>query len=422
MSNQDLNFVVDGIDYSSDNFNSGSNSHVNSNYNLENTDIGENNDASVSIPNSVLNFMNQTNNNDNNDNNDNDDNDDDNNDDNNNNDNNDNTDLERAIQASLQETTHNHYTEEEFNRELEEVLEQSRIEEEDRISSLRSNTFSLPILPMSMLPEHLFQYYTKINQSCNKVIVPQEILLHLFPENSDYNDSLDSHIDNGNPIMFQLTGYSFEGTNIDLDKTVIYSLDSFLDIEYIYVTDQCFQDLKLDFYTSCNFKIYNEIIPKGEKIVLEPKQKEFLEIKDQESLLLPVLNKDFRTLQKDQTIRIFSFELEKELEFKIIEINPLDSDIISIIDTDLVVDFSIPEHFIEKPKTKEMNADLYSSLNTTNDFKNDITDTSKLEKTKFPGNGQTVVSCGKTDEEATERALTREEIRAARLKAFSKYN
>lgn len=396
-NNQELNFVVDGIDYSRSNFNNSENSQLDIDSNFtnfsSNTNINNNQYNGESVDNTTVN--NNTTNND--------------------------TDLERAIQASLQENTQSQYTDEEFNRELEEVLVQSKAEEEDRIQSMRSNTFSLPILPMSMLPEHLFQYYTKINQSCNKVIVPQEILLHLFPENSDYNDSLDSHINSGNPIMFQLTGYSFEGTNIDLDKTVIYSLDSFLDIEYIYVTDQCFQDLKLDFYTSCNFKIYNEIIPKGEKIVLEPKQKEFLEIKDQESLLLPVLNKDFRTLHKDQTIRIYSFELEKELEFKIIEINPLDSDIISIIDTDLVVDFRVPEHFIEKPKTKEMNTNLYSNLDNTNGATNCNTNKS-INNTKFPGNGQTVVSFGKTDEEATERVLTREEIRAARLKAFSKYN
>jgi len=221
--------------------------------------------------------------------------------------------------------------------------------------------------------------------------------------------------------MFKLESYSFEGNNINLDKNYIYSLDSFLDVEYIYVTDQCFQDLKLDLYTSCNFVIFNDTFPKGEKIVLEPKQKEFLSIKDQENLLLPALNRDFRTLHKDQSIRIYSFEISKELEFKIIEISPSNTDIISITDTDLVVDFKVPEHFIEKPKTKEVNTNLYSNLDSTNSATNCNTNIS-INKTKFPGDGQTVVSCGENDEEVIERVLTREEIRAARLKAFSKYN
>lgn len=402
MSNQELNFVVDGIDYSRSNFSNSENSQLDIDSNFtnfsSNTNINHNQYNGESVDNTTVN--NDTINNDtiNND-----------------------TDLERAIQASLQENTQSQYTDEEFNRELEEVLAQSKAEEEDRIQSMRSNTFSLPILPMSMLPEHLFDYYTKINQTCNKVLVPQEILLHLFPENSDYSDSLDSNIDNGNPIMFKLESYSFEGNNINLDKNYIYSLDSFLDVEYIYVTDQCFQDLKLDLYTSCNFIIFNDTFPKGEKIVLEPKQKEFLSIKDQENLLLPALNRDFRTLHKDQSIRIYSFEIAKELEFKIIEISPSNTNIISITDTDLVVDFKVPEHFIEKPKTKEMNTNLYSNLDNINSATNCNTNKS-INKTKFPGDGQTVVSCGENDEEFTERVLTREEIRAARLKAFSKYN
>ena len=42
--------------------------------------------------------------------------------------------------------------------------------------------------------------------------------------------------------------------------------------------------------------------------------------------------------------------------------------------------------------------------------------------TKFPGMSQTLNSNDKTDEESSEKVLTREEIREARLKAFSKYN
>ena len=140
----------------------------------------------------------------------------------------------------------------------------SKDEEQQRLNSIKSNTFSAPILPMSMLPENLFQYYTNINQSSNKILVPQEILLHLFPENSSQSQDQTNLGQSGNPILFQLTSYPIQGfKDVVLDKPFVYSIDSFLDIESIYLTDHAFQLLGLDVYTSCNFNLLDKSLEKS---------------------------------------------------------------------------------------------------------------------------------------------------------------
>ena len=84
-------------------------------------------------------------------------------------------------------------------------------------------------------------------------------------------------------------------------------------------------------------------------MVLKPLQKEFLQIKDQESLLLPVIiNKDFKIIHKGQLIKIHSIDLSIDLDFEVLELEP-DLDVASITNVDLIVDFNIPEEFIPKP-------------------------------------------------------------------------
>ena len=420
MSNQELNFVVNGVDYSSSQpSNIVENNPVNNSNRItrysdsSSDDEIDNNDnvreTSVSQNNTNMNQDNTSNGNDN--------------------------DMERAIQASLQ--THNNqntYTQADFDRELQEVLQKSKEEEQQRLNSIKSNTFSAPILPMSMLPENLFQYYTDINQSSNKILVPQEILLHLFPENSSQNQEQTNLGQSGNPILFQLTGYHiprFE--DVVLEKPYIYSIDSFLDIESIYLTDYAFQLLGLDVYTSCNFNLLDKNLKKANKMVLKPLQKEFLQIKDQESLLLPVLNKDFKIINKKQVINIHSIDLNINLDFEVIELEP-DLDVASITDVDLIVDFNIPEEFIPKPKENEINhqndkshkkQDLVSIKSSNFNFNSELI-TNFSKDTKFPGMSQTLnsnsgekngVNNGKGIGGGT-KELSRQELREARLRAF----
>ena len=416
MSNQELNFVVNGVDYSTSLPNNiVENETINSSnrvtrYSDSSSDdeIDNNNDVretNMSQDNTGISQDNTNNENDN--------------------------DLERAIQESLQtQNTQSSYTQEEFDRELQEVLQKSKDEEQQRLNSIKSNTFSAPILPMSMLPENLFQYYTNINQSSNKILVPQEILLHLFPENSSQSQDQTNLGQSGNPILFQLTSYPIHGfKDVVLDKPFIYSIDSFLDIESIYLTDYAFQKLGLDVYTSCNFNLLDKNLEKANKMVLKPLQKEFLQIKDQESLLLPVLNKDFKIINKKQVINIYSIDLNINLDFEVIALEP-DLDVASITDVDLIVDFNIPEEFIPKPPKQEIShkndkshksQDLVSIKSSNFNFNSELI-TNFSKDTKFPGMSQTLSSNnGEHNGEnvgGSTKELSRQALREARLRAF----
>lgn len=150
-NNQELNFVVNGIDYSnSQRIEDTNTEYLDSSSSEESNDNIQPNEVDNVVENS--NDSNSTSNSTNTSNN-----------------NRTDTDLERAIQASLQtQNSESNYTQADFDRELQEVLQMSKDEEQQRLNSIKSNTFSAPILPMSMLPENLFQYYTNINQSSNK--------------------------------------------------------------------------------------------------------------------------------------------------------------------------------------------------------------------------------------------------------------
>lgn len=320
-------------------------------------------------------------------------------------------------------------SEEEYIRQMENAIQQSKDEYQEIISRQQSNNFTIPILPMSMLPENYFSYYNKINQSCDKIIVPQSILYYLFPENNhhrndEYND--DSHISEQNKvILFNIKSFSVGNQqNIELPNNIICSVDTFLDVEEIYLTEAIFQKLGLDIYTSCNFELYQDILPKGENIVLKPHQKEFMLIKDQEKLLLPELNTHFRTLNLGQKLSIYSHDLDMDLLFTVEKIIPDDVNYISIIDTNLEVEFNIPEDFIEKKEVKPSTEVIAQNNTITNTSPiinipnlNALVNGSTLEKnTTFTGKGEKLSSI------SNKKELSREELREIRLKALSKNN
>ena len=116
-------------------------------------------------------------------------------------------------------------SEEEYIRQMENAIQQSKDEYQEIISRQQSNNFTIPILPMSMLPENYFSYYNKINQSCDKIIVPQSILYYLFPENNHHrNDenSDSSHISEQNKvILFNIKSFSVGNQqNIELPNNL----------------------------------------------------------------------------------------------------------------------------------------------------------------------------------------------------------
>ena len=133
---------------------------------------------------------------------------------------------------------------------------------------------------MSMLPENHYCHYNRINQSCDKIVMPLTVLHYLFPEESVSQNIDDEYINNSELLLFKIKSFSVGNQqDINIDNKTICSLDTFLDVEEVYVTDNIFQKLGLEIYTSCNFEKIEETLPKGEGIVLSPLQKEFMIIK-----------------------------------------------------------------------------------------------------------------------------------------------
>lgn len=158
----------------------------------------------------------------------------------------------------------------------------------------------------------------------NKIILPKQILKDLskyteieYPLHFSINDS---------NILF--TPAEFKDDIID-----IFIPKHFIDILGVQVASQ----IKLTFL--------NKKIPKGNKIKLKPHTSNFLDIMDHKHFLENHLTKLYTTLSLGQTILIPKGDITILID--ILECSP--SNTISIIDTDLEVEFEAPWDYIEKP-------------------------------------------------------------------------
>ena len=169
-----------------------------------------------------------------------------------------------------------------------------------------------------------------------------------------------------------------------------------------------------------------------------PKEKEFLEIKDQESLMLNGIINKYNCIRQNNIIRVFSEEINKVLSFTVLKTEP--AEIISLINTDLEVDFKIPPAFLKpiknavettnsdkiKPETEnksifseqkivnETNNEINNEINneTNNETNNEI---NKLENIKNNVKLTENESLEETEEQFHKK---REEVRLARLAFF----
>ena len=310
---------------------------------------------------------------------------------------------------------------------------------------------------MSMIPDKFYsEYYQKINQSSDKIVLPDSILSSIY-KNTHYNQG-----NNENElVLFSIKCCSNDDLGIsndviDIDNIIdidalnnqinsdnqieiLGSIGGFVPLDICYLPDMMFYRLNCNINQLCNFTIYESEIPKGKKIILKPENKRFLDIKDQQELLLNEFNNSFRILYPNQQLIIHSKELKEEVSF-IIEktINELDveNEIIKIYDVNLEVDFNIPPEFIPEPLQQsqnnvENNVDNNDNFNskfkklkfnrniTTQDNNNILSNKTEKEECKesfvsFNGN------CNILDDEHKNKQLTREEIRLKRLKMFQK--
>ena len=174
-----------------------------------------------------------------------------------------------------------------------------------------------------------FMYYEgDINdlENGNKIILPNKILNDI----SNY-----SNIEY--PLHFKIN-----------DSNILFTLLDFKHhIENIYIPQHFIENLGIEIGNNIKLTFINEKIKKGVKVILKPHTSNFLEIMDHKHFLENHLTKLYTTLMKGQTI-VIPYSNSKLL-IDIIDCEPENS--ISIIDTDLIVDFEAPWDYKE-PETE----------------------------------------------------------------------
>lgn len=216
------------------------------------------------------------------------------------------SDLEKALQASL------------------------KLYEEESQLKLLNNDIKINdvVLPLSMAPNDKFIEY---NYS--------DILL--LP--TKYSDIIfNNNIDN--------TLNVFRINNLNLYVT-FYEFYDTID-EYIYVSDNIYNYIE-DPY-NVELCLYNHYLVDREKVIFQPLNVEFFDVKNQLDLFNNIIGTKFRILYNDMYLNVYSVELKKDLEFKIIidDINII-NDIIKAIDVDLAIDFQPSDDLIEQFKQKQ---------------------------------------------------------------------
>jgi hypothetical protein len=179
----------------------------------------------------------------------------------------------------------------------------------------------MPSMPLIYYPE--YDLLPNLNFS-NKIIVPSKVL----DEISKYEGIL-------YPLHFKIN-----------DSEMVFTPFDFKDsIDHVYIPEKIFSNLQLNFDGIVNLTLHNTEIAKGTKIILKPHTSNFLEIHDHKSFLETILVANYTALMEGQSITVNY--LDSEIDIDVIKCEP--ETLISIVDTDLEVDFEQPYDYVEPP-------------------------------------------------------------------------
>ena len=155
---------------------------------------------------------------------------------------------------------------------------------------------------------------------------------------------LDS-ISKDNRIEFPLFFYILKD-----DKRYYFSVDKFLpDVSDFFIPNHIFEQLGIDYGEYMELMIDFKTLDKGSHLVLEPHDKEFLNVPNPKSYLETHLIRSYPCLSQGTIIRILY--RKGYLDFNVKETKP--SNYITALDTDIEVDFEKPLNYIEPPPPKE---------------------------------------------------------------------
>lgn len=303
-------------------------------------------------------------------------------------------------------------------------------------------TFKFRTRPMEMLPDQYHaNMYSKINQSSDKIIVPEKIMTNLYGSNNA--------VINDGVLVVEIRTYGS-------DNVKYATVSQYTEQDICYLPNLMFYGMLIEPDTMCHFRIVNNIA-RAKKVVLKPEIYEFMHIKDQMKLMFDEFNTNFRLLREEQQIIIQSEEVNKELTFNVEELYDENENRIklgTIYDIDLEVEFKISAEFnqmyadeqAEKRRVKEAEererrlrenppmsnlrfkrpnintfSDMKNAYNPNEKFNGDTTnlvpgqnslppEVSGIPKETEPFSGEGHTLGGRTD-----RLLSREELRRKRM-------
>jgi len=197
-------------------------------------------------------------------------------------------------------------------------------------------TFKFRTRPMEMLPNRYHaNMYSKINQSSDKIIIPERIMTNLYGSNNP--------VINDGVLVVEIRTYGS-------DDIKYATVSQYIEEDICYLPNLMFYGMMIEPDTVCHFRIVDNI-PKAKRVVLNPEIYEFMHIKDQMKLMFDEFNTNFRLLREGQQIIINSSEVNKELTFLIEELYDENNSRIklgTIYDMDLEVEFKISAEFNQR--------------------------------------------------------------------------
>lgn len=263
-------------------------------------------------------------------------------------------------------------------RLLEKALQESKREYEEKIKRdiPKDFVYYYQIQPLVFYPRYSDETNNRYEYT-NQVILPEEILKDI------------AKLDNCENGIF-----TFKITSNNGENCIVIPYE-FIISDTIYVPNHIHTKLKINEEEFVKIELLKpEDIKKGEYMLLEVENSEFLKIKDIKTMLeLSIISK-YSAIQKGDRLVIYSQEIQNDLSFKIKDCSP---NIMLLTNSDIEVDFDIPDNIIPNNNNKEKKTPF--NINP------------KQENLDF--------DIGEKLDDTNEITLTNQEIRLARLKRFT---
>ena len=274
---------------------------------------------------------------------------------------------------------------------LERALQESKREYEEKIKRdiPKDFVYYYQTQPLPFYPCHSDEKNNEYEYT-NQVILPEEILNDIAKLDNCVNGI----------FTFKITS--------DNGESSIVIPSEFIVSDTMYIPNHIHTKLKITEEEFVKIELLKpEDIKKGEYMLLEVENSEFLKVKDIKTMLeLSIISK-YSAIQKGDRLVIYSQEIQNDLSFKVKDCSP---DIMLLTNSDIEVDFDIPDNIIP------------NNDNNDNDNYNNYKGKEKQSNLNFITNQEDLPSLSGIDgklDDTDETSLTNEEIRLARLKRFT---